>query len=252
MKIKETCSICNSEYCTQSGAMLKHINKAHNIKDVGDYYYTSNKADFCVVCGIKNKRIKNWMFDKYKTCEDKICIRTNANSIIGEKQRTLAISGKHNSQSIEAREKARNRQLQSFSNGTHVSQCIDHLEKLSTATTKRNLEKNPMHDKINVEKMSKSSMGKVLTQEHRDKISKGLSAYLSSLSEEEFTKRMRNTENISTIADNTDYYPHVDLTHIFENPEFYIQKTENTISFGKANEYNCLVILRDLKIELEK
>jgi hypothetical protein len=89
---------------------------------------------------------------------------------------------------------------------------------------------NPMQNEEIASRMAKTSRGKILSTQHKQSISLGMKKFLAGLSIEDFTKRMKNTENIISSSEEKQYKD-IEISHIFENDQFYIDRTNRVIAF---------------------
>ncbi len=245
MSNTQSCKTCIKTFDTSSGKMLKHI-KTHGFLSITDYFYSFNELDMCCVCNNRVKIIKNWRFEKKNTCADSQCILKNSNlkKSIGAKK--LVLSGKHNFQKEEVIENHVKRTKEAFRNWTHGALKPENIKKNSERLTLRNLTNNPMKDKKIAEKMSISSTGKILTEEHKNNISIGMLNYLNSLTDEESKNRINYSLNHAPYENDDLLYPKLELSHIFENPEIYINNTSEILNCGNKFIENFKQICTDL------
>ena len=187
------CIICNETHAEKSGAFLKHIKREHNLSSVTEYYYSININDPCIICNKDNKTIKNWSLLKLETCSNKECIEKHRTNKISKAQHQLYNIGKGQFQRQELRDKNTKTMAEMALKGIHPFQNIELKQKLKIKLLIRNNTNNPMKNKETAKKMAESSKGKILSDSHKQNIGKGLSAYLSSLSTEDFATRMNNT-----------------------------------------------------------
>ena len=235
MKTIEICNCCKNSYPTRSGSALSHI-KTHGFSTMEDYYYSFHDIDLCEICGIRNKFIRTWDFLKGETCDDKNCKLQLKKIKLSKHQKKLASENRHNYQSEENKAKSIRMSREKILDGTHKSLTAESRAKKRKATIERNLKHgNPMKNPEVAARMAKTSRGKILSTQHKQNISLGMQKFLGGLSIEDFTKRMKNTENIVSSIEERQYKD-IEVSHIFENYEFYIDRTNRIIDSLVLNE----------------
>lgn len=233
MKTHETCSICGEINTTKNGSATRHL-RTHGLLNITEYYYSFNDQDLCLICGTRNKAIISWNFKKAETCGCKECTSKIKSIKASAAQKRLALENRHNYQNKENIEKGKLISAQKRADGTHKSLTPENIKIKSDSMKRRNeINGNPMKNPLIAAKVAKSKTGTKQSKSHKENISKGLKAFLTSLSDEEFTKRMKNTFKIK-YTDNVDVdYKKLDLLHIFENIDFYIKRTDEIIDIAK-------------------
>jgi len=227
----QKCNCCGHTASTCSGHMLKHI-KQHGFNTIDEYYYSFNTKDLCCVCNKENKSITNWNFEKKLTCSNKECKKKYHSLVTSNYQKTLALENRHNYQSKIIQDKLRLITKEKIANGTHHSLTPENKEKQRQRITQRNKEfGNPMQNKEVAARMANTSRGKILSTQHKQSISLGMKEFLAGLSIEDFTKRMKNTENIISSSEERQY-ENIEISHIFENDYVYVNRTKEYIKTG--------------------
>lgn len=94
-----------------------------------------------------------------------------------------------------------------------------------------------MKNKDTALKVSLSKTGVAQSTSHRANIGTGLSKYLANLSDDDFNKRMANTQKISTtiISENVlDEKTSINLNRWLENIDICVKETANILQAGKV------------------
>ena len=225
------CNICKEEHSEKSGAFIKHLISKHSITSKTEYYYSFNSSDLCEFCGIRDKEVITWAFEKRSSCSDKECIKKNASLSISNAQKRLAENGLSNFQKESTKVNRNVAFAIQIANGTAYCQTEEARSCSRRICLERNTLNNPMKNVKSVEKMKKSSTGKVLSSEHREAIGKGLSKFLASLNDEEFAERMANTDRGRVYEMAMDDLPLLNLS--VDDFDTYIIETARQIAEAK-------------------
>jgi hypothetical protein len=191
--MKEHCKICGKEFRIRGGVFATHIKKVHGITSYEDYYYMFNKEDLCVICNTRRKKFLGRK--QQETCNSKECGKKRISNGVKKYQTSLVELGLNNLQQESTKINKRLKMEEMCRNGELWRQSDEGRKSSSDHFTKMNKENNPMWKDENRKNMSLRKKGIPLSEPHKNSISKGLSKYLESLSDEEFEERMRNTYN---------------------------------------------------------
>lgn len=230
------CNICGECHDEKTGKFLKHIQKNHTIENKSIYYYMSHDNDVCKICKVENKQIRSWNYEKYDTCENKICKTINSNNKKRNGQINLYKNGNGNFQNQNIIDKSKATRHQQYLDGTAYYQQAEVRSALSIKTTHRNLTNNPMKNKDTALKVSLSKTGVAQSASHRANIGAGLSKYLSNLSDDDFNRRMANTQKITDtdVAENIlDKKTSINLNRWLENLDVCIDETAIILQAGR-------------------
>jgi hypothetical protein len=185
------------DYEKTNGAFIKHLKLAHDFFTYEDYFYATHPLEVCCICGVNRKKfIGNVQKD---ICSNKDCGIKKISIATSNYQKT---NTNHNFSKKESREKVK--QKQSFNKEHKIGYLYStkHKERTSIFFTELNKINNPMKKESNKRKMKERKTGVALSDDHKSKISIGLTRFLENLTPEEFNLRMVNT---SKIVDGEDF-----------------------------------------------
>lgn len=131
------CNICGECHDEKSGNFLKHIQKNHTIETKSIYYYMSYDNDLCGICNVENKQIRTWNYEKFDTCENKICKNINSNNKKRNGQINLYKNGNGNFQKQSVIDKNKEVRHQQYLDGTAYYQREEVRKELSIKTTQK-------------------------------------------------------------------------------------------------------------------